>query len=119
MKQVQASSSLFWEVFRKYDAGNQLITQAEREVLSQELELERLQHTLIRMASQRIEFVELRTPSPFALPLLVERFREELSTEKLADRLQRILAEAQAVLDDTPAAPAAGPRAARRKRQSA
>jgi len=119
MKQVQASSSLFWEVFRKYDAGNQLITQAEREVLSQELELERLQHTLIRMASQRIEFVELRTPSPFALPLMVERFREELSTEKLADRLQRILAEAQAVLDDTPTAPAAAPRAARRKRQSA
>jgi ATP-dependent Lhr-like helicase len=119
MKQVQASSSLFWEVFRKYDAGNQLITQAEREVLSQELELERLQNTLIRMTSQRVEFVELRTPSPFALPLMVERFREELSTEKLADRLQRILAEAQAVLDDTPAAPAAGPRAARRKRQSA
>jgi ATP-dependent Lhr-like helicase len=119
IKQVQASSSLFWEVFRKYDAGNALITQAEREVLSQELELERLRNTLTRMAAQRIELVELRTPSPFALPLMVERFREELSTEKLADRLQRILADAQAVLDGTPEAPARVRRATRRGRQSA
>jgi ATP-dependent Lhr-like helicase len=119
MKQVQASSSLFWEVFRKYDAGNALITQAEREVLSQELELERLRSTLTRMAAQRIEPVELRTPSPFALPLMVERFREELSTEKLADRLQRILADAQAVLDGTPEPSARVRRAARRGRQSA
>jgi uncharacterized membrane protein YkvA (DUF1232 family) len=33
-------------------------------------------------------------PSPFSLPLRVERFREQLSTEKLQDRLQRILADA-------------------------
>jgi ATP-dependent helicase Lhr and Lhr-like helicase len=100
-RQIQASSSLFWEVFRKYDAGNRLLTQAEHEVLAQELELERLRSTLKRMGSQRVAVVDLRTPSPFALPLMVERFREELSTEKLADRLQRILADAQAVLDST------------------
>jgi ATP-dependent helicase Lhr and Lhr-like helicase len=119
MKQVQASSSLFWEVFRKYDAGNQLITQAEREVLAQELELERLRGSLKRMASQRVELVTLQTPSPFALPLMVERFREELSTEKLADRLQRILANAQAVLDGTEVPDEPAPRRPRRKRQSA
>ena len=106
MKQVQASSGLFWEVFRKYDAGNRLLTQAENEVLAQELELTRLAATLERMARQRLEFVELKVPSPFALPLMVQRFREMLSTEKLADRLARILAEAHAVLDEPPAAPA-------------
>ena len=99
MKQVQASSSLFWEVFRKYDAGNRLLIQAESEVLAQELELTRLAATLERMAGQRVELIELRVPSPFALPLMVERFREELSTEKLADRLARILADAAAVLE--------------------
>ncbi len=119
MKQVQASSSLFWEVFRKYDAGNQLLTQAEREVLAQELELERLRSSLKRMASQRVELVTLQTPSPFALPLMVERFREELSTEKLADRLQRILASAQAVLDGTEVPLEPAKRSPRRKRQSA
>jgi ATP-dependent helicase Lhr and Lhr-like helicase len=118
MKQVQASSSLFWEVFRKYDAGNQLLTQAEREVLSQELELERLRGSLKRMASQRVALVTLQTPSPFALPLMVERFREELSTEKLADRLQRILSNAQAVLDGTEPATESSPSRPRRKRQS-
>ena len=50
------------------------------------------------MAAQRVAFVELEVPSPFALPLMVERFREALSTEKLADRLARILAEADAEL---------------------
>ncbi len=112
MKQVQASSGLFWDVFRKYDAGNRLLTQAENEVLAQELEIARLAATLKRMAAQRIEFVDLKVPSPFALPLMVERFREELLTEKLADRLARILAEAQAVLDEPAAAP-------RRRRKSA
>jgi ATP-dependent helicase Lhr and Lhr-like helicase len=39
--------------------------------------------------------VELRHPSPMSLPLMVERFREKLSNEKLADRLARILKDAQ------------------------
>ena len=118
-RQLQASSSLFWEVFRKYDQGNQLLGQAEREVLAQELEIERLRTTLRRMASQRPVLVDLAVPSPFALPLMVERFREELSTEKLADRLARILEAARAVLDDTSQATAPPRRRAGRRRESA
>jgi ATP-dependent Lhr-like helicase len=99
LKQLQASSSLFYEVFRKYDAGNLLLSQAENEVLAQELELERLAATLQRMAAQRVEFVELKVPSPFSLPLMVERLREQLSTEQLRDRLQRIVKAAQKEAD--------------------
>jgi ATP-dependent Lhr-like helicase len=44
-------------------------------------------------AAQTIEFVDLAVPSPFALPLMVERFREKLTTEKLKDRLDRMLKE--------------------------
>ncbi|MDP3169907.1 MAG: DEAD/DEAH box helicase, partial [Polaromonas sp.] len=33
-KQLQASSSLFWEVFRKYDPANKLLLQAEQELLA-------------------------------------------------------------------------------------
>ena len=90
-KQLQASSGLFFEVFRKYDAGNLLLSQAETEVLSQELDIARLSASLARMRAQRIAFVELTVPSPFALPLMVERFREKLTTEKLKDRLDRLL----------------------------
>lgn len=90
-RQLQASSTLFYEVFRKYDGGNRLLGQAENEVLSQELDIRRLAASLERMRGQRIAFVELAVPSPFALPLMVERFREKLSTEKLNDRLARML----------------------------
>jgi ATP-dependent Lhr-like helicase len=110
-RQLQASSSLFFEVFRKYDPGNRLLGQAEEEVLSQELEIARLRGALKRMRRLRLEFVELGVPSPFSLPLMVERFREQLTTEKLADRLARLLQDAQAAL----AAPAPAQRKARRR----
>ena len=117
MRQLQASSALFYEVFRKYDAGNRLLAQAESEVLAQELELQRLQAALQQMARRTPDFVELRAPSPFALPLMVERLREQLTTEKLEDRLARMLAEADAALQDDEAAPAsAGPRRRRAAR---
>ncbi|HMM84294.1 ligase-associated DNA damage response DEXH box helicase [Azohydromonas sp.] len=95
LRQLQASSSLFYEVFRKYDAGNLLLTQADGEVLAQELELTRLCAVLDTMAAAPIDLVELAAPSPFALPLMVERLREQLSTEKLKDRLARLLADAE------------------------
>ena len=98
MRQLQASSSLFYEVFRTYDASNRLLGQAEREVLSQELDLQLLQATLQRLAALPLDLVQLRAPSPFALPLLVERLREQFSTEKLKDKLDRLLAESEAAL---------------------
>ena len=98
-RQLQASSSLFYEVFRKYDAGNLLLSQAQAEVLSQELDIRRLAATLKRMRSQRIEPVELKVPSPFALPLMVERFRERLTTEKLNTRLTRMLKDMERAAD--------------------
>lgn len=91
LRQLQASSGLFFEVFRKYDPGNLLLRQAESEVLSQELEIGRLRECLQRMAGQRLELVELDRPSPMSLPLMVERLRERLSTEQLSARLERML----------------------------
>jgi ATP-dependent Lhr-like helicase len=104
-KQLQASSSLFYEVFRKYDPDNRLLGQAESEVLAQELDIRRLRASLKRMRAQTLEAVTLRAPSPFALALMVERFREQLSTEKLADRLARLLKDANAAVDRAPAEP--------------
>ncbi len=98
-RQLQASSSLFFEVFKKYDAHNLLLTQAQTEVLSQELDIARLTSVLNKIGLQRVEFVDLKAPSPLCLPLMVERLREKLSTEKLADRLQRMVREAQTVAD--------------------
>jgi ATP-dependent helicase Lhr and Lhr-like helicase len=90
-KQLQASSSLFFEVFKKYDKDNLLLSQADREVLNQELELSRLAGSLERIAAWTLTWKELQHPSPMCLPLMVERFREKLSTEQLSARLDRIL----------------------------
>jgi ATP-dependent Lhr-like helicase len=95
-RQLQASSALFFEVFRKYDAGNLLLNQAEKEVLNQELEIARLGDTLGRMRAKTLVFAPLRHPSPMSLPLMVERFREKLSTEQLSQRLDRILRDMEA-----------------------
>jgi ATP-dependent Lhr-like helicase len=100
MRQLQASSSLFYEVFRKYDAGNRLLGQAEHEVLSQELEIGRLSSTLQRLAAATLDLVALKAPSPFSLPLMVQRLREQLSTEKMKDRLERLLAAGESALDE-------------------
>ncbi|URF05627.1 MULTISPECIES: ligase-associated DNA damage response DEXH box helicase [Cupriavidus] len=95
-RQLQASSSLFYEVFRKHDPANLLLGQAEREVLMQELDAHRLADTLARLAALRLDLHALKRPSPLAFPLVVEFLREKLSTEKLADRIARMLAELEA-----------------------
>ncbi|ATQ75906.1 DNA ligase-associated DEXH box helicase [Massilia violaceinigra] len=92
-RQIQASSSLFFEVFRKHDAANLLLTQAQREVMEQELELTRLRDTLIELHGRGVAFREVKRATPFGFALMVERFREKLSTEKLSDRVGRMLRE--------------------------
>ena len=95
-KQLQASSSLFFEVFRKHDPSNLLLTQAEREVLRQEYEIDRLAATLDDLRTRRWDVFRIARVTPFAMPLLVERFRERISTRDLQDRLQLLLAELDA-----------------------
>ncbi|MBO9685455.1 MAG: DEAD/DEAH box helicase [Mitsuaria chitosanitabida] len=91
-RQLQASATLFFEVFQQYDPGNRLLAQAEQELLTQELDLRRLADALRRMAGQTLRIHALKRPTPLAFPLMVERFREKLSNESLADRLARMVA---------------------------
>ena len=90
-RQLQASSGLFFQVFKQYDAGNLLLTQAEEEVLRQELDLARLEQTLQHINRLRLDLHLIKRPTPLAFPLLVERMRESLSSEKLADRIARMV----------------------------
>ena len=99
-KQLQASSSLFYEVFRKYDPGNRLLQQSEQELLAQELEVKRLAASLARMNAQQLVMRVLARPTPFAFPLMVERFREQLSNESLADRIARIVQQLEKAAGD-------------------
>ena len=89
-RHLQASSQLFFGVFTDYEPDNLLLRQAYREVMQFQLEEKRLLLALQRIAGGSIV---LRTPAkatPFAFPLIVTRLREKLSSEKLADRIQRM-----------------------------
>ncbi|MBE7926620.1 ligase-associated DNA damage response DEXH box helicase [Pseudomonas saudiphocaensis] len=92
-RQLQASSGLFFDVFRQYDPANLLLTQAEEEVLRQELEVGRLEQTLARLQRRQLDIHQVKRTTPLAFPLMVERFRESMSSERLADRIRRMVAE--------------------------
>jgi ATP-dependent Lhr-like helicase len=100
-RQVQATSGLIYEVFARWDPGNPLLGQAEREVLERQLEFSRLAEALRRMDKSPVLLRQTHKPSPFAFPIMVSRFREKLSNEKLADRVRRMQLEFDnAVLSD-------------------
>ena len=63
--------------------------------------MDRLAQTLQRMKGQQLSVHTLERPTPFALPLMVERFRERLSTESLGDRLERMVQALEVAADDT------------------
>ena len=104
-RQLQASSSLFYEVFRQHDPGNLLLRQAEAELLAQELDIDRLAASLARMRAQQLVWRHPERPTPFAFPLMVERFREQLSNESLADRIARMVGQLERAAGGVTAAP--------------
>ena len=58
------------------------------------------------MRAQTLTVCTLKQPTPFALPLMVERFRERLSTESLGERLSRMVQALEAAADASEAVPA-------------
>ena len=91
-KQLHASSGLFYDVFSRYDPENLLLRQAKKEVLERQLQESRLVATLRRLGASRIVQTFPKRTTPLAFPLLVERWRETVSSESLADRVARIVA---------------------------
>lgn len=92
-RQVQASSGLYFEVFKQYDVGNLLLAQAGEEVLREELDIHRLEQTLERINRLTVDLHQIKRPTPLGFPLLVERMRESMSSEKLADRIRRMVSD--------------------------
>lgn len=90
-RQVQASASLLYDVFTRYDPGNPLLDQARREVIEQHFEEARLGAALARLRGCRIV---LNTPAeitPLAMPLRESGLtRNMATTETRAQRVDRI-----------------------------
>ena len=89
-RQLQASSDMFFDVFREYDSENLLLKQARREVLDLQLEHQRLSEAMWRLSKAKLVITHPPKPTPLAFPILVDRLRMKLSSEKLADRIARL-----------------------------
>jgi ATP-dependent Lhr-like helicase len=94
-RQLQASTSLLWQVLVDFDPANKLLEQARREVMDRQFEESRLARTLARLAVGPLRIVECDAPGPLALPLVADRLGMTLSTESLLDRLTRLRLERQ------------------------
>ena len=89
-KHLQSSSQLFFNVFHDYESHNLLLRQAYEEVMDFQLEEARLRRALQRIASQKIILTYPDKPTPFSFPIIVDRMREKLTSEKLEDRIRKM-----------------------------
>ena len=89
-RHLQSSSQLFFDVFNDYESDNLLLMQAYEEVMEFQLEEARMRKALNRINQQKIIVKRPKKPTPFAFPIMVDRMREKLSSEKLEDRVRRM-----------------------------
>jgi Lhr-like helicase len=89
--QIQASSSLLYNVFQRFEPDNLLLEQSTREILERQLEFRRLYQSLDRMARADLHLIETEQITPLAFPIMVNRLRTRVSSERLADRVRRML----------------------------
>lgn len=89
-RHLQSSAGLLFNVFSEYDPHNLLLRQAYHEVMEQQMEEVRLRNMLERISKSKIVITFPQELTPFCFPLKVDSMREDLSSEKLEDRVRRM-----------------------------
>jgi len=89
-RHLQSSASLLFNVFSEYEPQNLLLRQAYNEVMEQQMEEQRLRYMLQRIQKSKIIITFPRRLTPFCFPIKVDSMREDLSSEKLEDRVKRM-----------------------------
>ena len=90
-KHLQSSSQLLFSVFRDYEEDNLLYLQSFRETFEHQLEEGRLRQALERIEHQKVVWRNCEKPTPFSFPIITDRLREKLSSEKLEDRIRKMM----------------------------
>ncbi|HET6999801.1 MAG TPA: ligase-associated DNA damage response DEXH box helicase [Puia sp.] len=89
-RHLQSSAGLLFNVFTEYDPHNLLLRQAYHEVMEQQMEEVRLRNMLQRISISKIILRFPEKLTPFCFPLKVDSMREDLSSEKLEDRVKKM-----------------------------
>ncbi|NII27160.1 ligase-associated DNA damage response DEXH box helicase [Pseudoflavitalea sp. X16] len=89
-RHLQSSASLLFNVFSEYEPHNLLLRQAYQEVLDQQMEEVRLRNMLERIQQSNIILTFPQALTPFCFPIKVDSMRENLTSEKLEDRVKKM-----------------------------
>lgn len=89
-RHLQSSASLLFNVFSEYEPKNLLLRQAYQEVLDQQMEEVRLRNMLERIQQSNIILTFPERLTPFCFPIKVDSMRENLTSEKLEDRVKKM-----------------------------
>jgi ATP-dependent helicase Lhr and Lhr-like helicase len=89
-RHLQSSASLLFNVFNEYDPHNLLLRQSFNEVFSQQMEEKRLRDMLERIQHSEIVITFPQQLTPFSFPIKVDSLREDLTSEKLEERIKRM-----------------------------
>lgn len=92
-RHLQSSASLLFNVFSEYDPQNLLLRQSYHEVMEQQMEEIRLRHMLERIQQSHIILTYPKQLTPFCFPVKVDSMRENMSSEKLEDRIRKMQAQ--------------------------
>ena len=96
-RQLQASSDMFFDVFREFDPGNLLLTQASREVMDGQLEIRRLRSALEECGVAKIRLIRPPDLTPLSFPLWAESLRPTTtSSETWEQRVRRMVTTLEA-----------------------
>ncbi|MEM9751770.1 MAG: ligase-associated DNA damage response DEXH box helicase [Planctomycetota bacterium] len=96
-RQLQASSELFFDVFKDFDPENLLLDQAKREVLERQLEVARLREALETLDQTKLVFREPGRLTPLGFPLWAERLREQhVTSQSWEQRIAKMLGTLEA-----------------------
>ncbi|MGE3109082.1 MAG: ligase-associated DNA damage response DEXH box helicase [Phycisphaerales bacterium] len=97
-RHLQASSDMFFDVFEQFDPSNLLLWQSRREVLDDQLEIKRLQRSLVRISGMTIVMHDTERLSPLAFPVWAEVLRGvHATTESWSQRVARISEQLEAL----------------------
>lgn len=92
-KHLQSSSQLIFNVFKDYEPDSLLYQQTYDEVMTFQLEEARMREALDKIRSQHIIISRPVKATPFSFPIIVDRLREKLSSERLTDRIAKMTLE--------------------------
>lgn len=92
-RHLQSSSQLIFNVFKDYEPDSLLYQQTYDEVMTFQLEEARMRVALDKIRSQHLIISRPKKATPFSFPIIVDRLREKLSSEKLTDRIAKMTLE--------------------------